>query len=114
MIKKCQGDQVVRGSNPLRPVGLRRCLPEGQQVEEKGMKFDVTKHKLVPEHIILSDTEVKKVLKRYNIKLENLPKILASDPAIKELDAKPGQVIKIVRESPTAKTFIAYRQVVVE
>lgn len=78
------------------------------------MKFDVTKHKLVPEHIILSDAEVKKVLKRYNAKLENLPKILASDPAIIQLDVKPGQVIKIARKSPTANTFIIYRQVVVE
>ncbi len=105
---------MVRGSNPLRPVGLRGKLTCHLAGWRKRMKFDVTKHKLVPEHVLLSDNEAKKILKKYNVSPENFPKILVSDPAIKELDVKPGQIIKIIRKSPTAERFIAYRLVVVE
>ena len=76
------------------------------------MKIDVTKHKLVPKHILLSDTEAKTVLKKYNVNQNNLPKILVTDPCVKMLDAKPGQIIKIIRRSQTAGMFTTYRVVV--
>jgi DNA-directed RNA polymerase subunit H len=40
-----------------------------------------------------------------------LPKILKTDAAIRELDAKPGDVIKVVRVSPTAGESVFYRVV---
>ena len=76
------------------------------------MKIDVTKHKLVPKHILLSDTEAKTVLKKYNVNQNNLPKILVTDPCARMLDAKPGQIIKIMRRSQTAGSFTSYRVVV--
>lgn len=76
------------------------------------VEFDVTKHELVPEHKILSEKEAKELLERYHIKPEQLPKILARDPCARIIGAEPGQIIKIIRPSPTAGVSEAYRLVV--
>lgn len=75
-------------------------------------KFDLFNHVLVPKHILLSEEETKEVLKQYKIKPYQLPHIKASDPAAIAIEAKIGNVIKIVRKSPTAGKAIAYRYVV--
>ena len=69
-------------------------------------------HELVPEHTILSEEESKELLKRYNIKPDQLPKILDTDPAAISIEAKPGQIVKIVRKSRTAKHATVYRFVI--
>lgn len=75
-------------------------------------KFDILKHELVPEHIILNENEKKELFEKLKIKSENLPKILTNDPVVKAIDAKEGDVLKIIRKSPTAGTSIYYRVVV--
>ncbi len=75
------------------------------------MKKDILKHKLVPDHTILSKTEVNKILKQLNIRVEQLPKIKSDDPVVKEIDAKPDDILKITRKSHTAGKFITYRLV---
>ena len=75
-------------------------------------KFDITKHSLVPKHTKLSDKEKKQVLEKYNITLNELPKILASDPAIKDLGLKLGDIVKIERKSKTAGEYDYYRGVI--
>ncbi len=69
------------------------------------------KHILIPEHIKLSEKEKKELLERYHITTNELPKIMRSDPAIAHLKVKPGDVIKIIRKSPTAGKSIYYRVV---
>jgi DNA-directed RNA polymerase subunit H len=69
-------------------------------------------HELVPEHTILSDKEREELISRYNIKPEQLPKILDTDPVIISIGAKPGQIVKIIRKSQTAKYATAYRIVI--
>lgn len=76
------------------------------------MEFDVTKHELVPKHEILSEEEKAKLLKKYGITIKELPRILASDPAIKSLNPKVGDVVKITRKSKTAGESVYYRVVV--
>ena len=75
-------------------------------------KFDVTKHKLVPKHSLISEKEKEDLFKKFSFVLENLPCILKSDPAIANLKVKEDDVIKIVRESPTAGTTVFYRRVI--
>jgi DNA-directed RNA polymerase subunit H len=75
------------------------------------MKIDILKHELVPHHEILSEEEVEKLLKTYNIKKEQLPRIRIDDPVAKAINAKEGDVIKIIRKSPTAGVSVAYRVV---
>ncbi len=72
----------------------------------------VINHILVPKHSILNEKEIKQLLEKYNISLKQLPFILEGDVAIQDLDAEPGDVIKIVRKSPTDKISVFYRLVV--
>ncbi len=74
-------------------------------------KFDVTKHELVPKHVIISDKEKKELTEKYKLSIPNFPRILAKDVAIAHLKAKEGDVIKIVRPSRTAGESIFYRRV---
>jgi len=74
--------------------------------------FNIFKHKLVPKHEILMPEEKEKMLMEYRVQPYQLPRIKASDPAAKAIGAKPGDIIKIVRESPTAGIHISYRYVV--
>ncbi|MFB3765270.1 MAG: DNA-directed RNA polymerase subunit H [Methanotrichaceae archaeon] len=76
------------------------------------IKFAVKDHELVPEHILLTPEEGEKVLELYGIEAPQLPKIHVSDPAAKEINAKVGDIIKIIRRSPTANQSIFYRLVI--
>ncbi len=69
-------------------------------------------HTLVPKHSKLSDKDKEALLSKYEITIQELPKILKKDPAIKELQVKSGDVIKITRNSPTAGESLFYRAVI--
>jgi DNA-directed RNA polymerase subunit H len=75
-------------------------------------KFNLFDHKLVPEHILLNEEEAKELLDEYDIEREMLPKIKESDPAAKEIGAKPGDIIKIIRKSYIAGETEFYRLVI--
>jgi len=68
-------------------------------------------HQLVPKHVILSESERDELLKKYGITMQQLPKIVLSDPVIMALNGKIGDVIKIIRKSQTAGESIYYRVV---
>jgi len=52
-------------------------------------------------------------MKTYGIKkLKQFPKILKSDPVIKSLNAKPGDLIKITRKSNVTGESTYYRIVI--
>lgn len=76
--------------------------------------FDITKHGLVPKHTLLNEKEKKALLEKYNIVLQQLPKISFTDSAIQHLKPKPGDIIKITRASPTAGQTVYYRGVINE
>ncbi|MEK6973631.1 MAG: DNA-directed RNA polymerase subunit H [Nanoarchaeota archaeon] len=78
--------------------------------EEK--EVTIHKHNLIPKHIKLSEEEKQKVLEKYNISLSQLPSIYDDDPAIRDLNAMQGDVIKIIRSSPTASEAVFYRVVI--
>jgi DNA-directed RNA polymerase subunit H len=67
---------------------------------------------LVPKHEILPKNKVDEILERYKIQPHQLPLIKSSDPAAKAIGAKPGDVLKITRRSPTAGEAIVYRYVI--
>ena len=72
----------------------------------------ILEHELVPKHRILSPEEAEEVLRKYCVTRQQLPKILASDPVVKEIGAKPGDIIEIIRDSETAGKTVYYRVVV--
>ena len=79
---------------------------------EKEQKFDISQHELVPLHIKLNEDEKQKVLDELNISEKQLPSINENDVMIKKLNAKVGDLIKIIRKSQTSKESVYYRVVV--
>ncbi len=75
-------------------------------------KYSLLNHELIPRHEIMSEEELKLVLKRYNIGKEQLPKIKVGDPVVKEIGAQVGEVVKIFRNSQTAGEAFYYRLVI--
>ncbi|MCD6196419.1 MAG: DNA-directed RNA polymerase subunit H [Staphylothermus sp.] len=77
-------------------------------------KPNILEHELVPKHEILSPEEAAELLRKLKVNPAQLPWITIDDPVVKAIGAKPGDIIKIIRKSPTAGEFIAYRYVVVD
>ncbi len=75
-------------------------------------EFDVLTHQLVPKHEILLEKDAEEVLKNFKLNKDQLPKVLITDPTIKRIGAKVGDIIKITRDSPTAGCSEFYRMVV--
>jgi DNA-directed RNA polymerase subunit H len=75
-------------------------------------EFDVGKHVLVPKHEVLSPEKTKEVLEKFKVTYRDLPLVKASDPAVKAVGAKAGDVLKITRDSQTAGKAILYKFVV--
>jgi DNA-directed RNA polymerase subunit H len=72
-------------------------------------KFDFSGHFLVPKHEILSKDEEDTLLKTYSIKKEDLPIIKMVDPALSNLKATPGSIVRIERNSQTGGKVYYYR-----
>ena len=82
--------------------------------EAQKKEFTPREHRLVPSHEVMSEEEVDTLFEKYDIDPTNLPVILASDAALKGLNAQLGDVIKIKRASPTAGSTVFYRRVAYE
>ena len=63
-------------------------------------------------HEILEDESLALVLDQYGIIKDDLPKIKDSDPVVKAISAKRGNVLKITRRSQTVGESIYYRLVI--
>ncbi|ACP36014.1 RNA polymerase Rpb5 [Sulfolobus islandicus Y.G.57.14] len=75
-------------------------------------KIDPRIHYLVPKHEVLSIDEAYKILKELGIRPEQLPWIRASDPVARSINAKPGDIIRIIRKSQLYGEVVSYRYVI--
>jgi DNA-directed RNA polymerase subunit H (RpoH/RPB5) len=95
--------QQAKGSTKRGPVELiPRIFPS----------FNIFAHMLVPKHEIVSAEDREKLLNEYRVQPYQLPRIRASDPGAKAIGAKPGDIVRIIRNSPTAGKYTSYRYVV--
>ena len=70
------------------------------------------KHELVPDFRVLSEKEKAGLLKKLGVDESRLPKMNESDPVIKKIGAKTGDVVEIKRKSISAGVAIYYRVVI--
>ena len=80
--------------------------------KQEKQKEKPKEHELVPKHEIMKEKDVEDLLKKYGIRKAQLPKILKKDPALRSLEIERGEVIRIIRDSPTAIKSEYYRVVI--
>lgn len=85
-----------------------------KKVRNESTETNLLKHSLIPLHEKITEKEIKELFEYHNITMKELPKILKNDPAIRHLEPKENDVIKITRNSLTAGKSIFYRGVINE
>lgn len=80
-----------------------------QIFHKKQLIFDITTHRKVSPHRILTNEERNKVLELYRAKVDFMPQIDSQDAMAKWIGARPGDVIEILRKSETAGSVPYYR-----
>jgi len=80
--------------------------------EKKGLSFNVLDHVLASRHEVVKPDEAKQVLERFHAEPEDFPYIQLSDPVVREIGAKAGELVKITRKSQSAGEVVYYRFVV--
>lgn len=81
--------------------------------EYSQMLIDITKHTLVPKHIVLTREEKEKWFVTFSIKKESqLPKLHRTDAMARYYGLRKGDLVKIVRKSDADTEYIMYRIVV--
>lgn len=75
------------------------------------LQYNVSRHVLVPRHEPIRDeAEIHRILQRYNLKSRFLmPIIFSTDVMARYLALKHGQLVRIIRPSPSAGTYVPYR-----
>jgi len=117
LLKRAEKEKATEvhlvSDSPLTPQAKKMVAEAGIRFTSmRNVLIDLLQHELVPKHEILSEEEKQKLLESLGAGLEQLPKIRKTDPIIKLLGGKPGDVVRIYRKSPTAGTSIYYRVVV--
>ena len=78
---------------------------EGLRIElfcRKALRYNITKHRLVPKHTLLSRTEMKAFKEEFGVKV---PVLLYNDPVARFYDFQRGDVVRVERPNG----FICYR-----
>ena len=76
----------------------------------KRLQFNILQHTLVPPHTVMTESQVKQIMDKYNITdVAQFPEISRFDPVAKVIGLRPGQVCHIVRPSKTSIETNYYR-----
>lgn len=94
---------------------LEEIAYEYQIFNIKELQTNITKHILQPKFEIIKDSEeIKSVYQKYGLIIEDklkqsFPFILKIDPISKYYGLKPGNLLKIIKNSETSGEYISYR-----
>jgi len=70
-----------------------RSNPLVQIFEIRKLQFNISKHRKVPHHKLLSDAEKAEIVKMYEV--DKMPKIMSQDEMAKFIGARPGDVVEV-------------------
>ena len=73
---------------------------------------DISKHVMVPTHILLNKENAQKVISDYKLKKQDMKRILEDDPMVRFLYAHKDEIIEIRRTSIISGGSTDYRLVV--
>lgn len=73
---------------------------------------DISKHHLVPKHILLTNDEATKLMDEYKIKKKDMGRIYIDDPMARYLYCQKDDIVQIVRETINSGYSTYYRLVV--
>ena len=102
---------VKQGVTPFAKTALQEMASTDliEHFRDAELLVDVTEHRLVPAHALLSPEDRQALLDRYKLRAEQLPRIQRTDPVARYYGLKVGDVVKIVRPSETAGRYVTYR-----
>lgn len=107
-VKRCL--MIIQGKiTPFASTAIKNLRIQSYLIEtftEDELQFNVTKHTIVPRHIICSAAKKEEILKKYAATKAQLPQIKSTDPQVRYLGAAKNQLIKIVRPSETMPSII--------
>lgn len=97
---------------------MNRFFLCGERMVEKKAKTEekdeviIFDSNIVPKQEIMNKEDKKKLLDEFNISLKQLPRMRQTDPVVKILKAKKGDVLRISRNDPVIGEYFYYRVVI--
>ena len=80
-----------------------------QIFKENVLLEDIISNRYQPKFELLTPSEMEKVKSEYNATDYSIEKMMRSDPVTKYFALKKGDIIRIIRPSPTSGEAVAYR-----
>mmetsp|Transcript_50848 Transcript_50848/g.58468 ORF Transcript_50848/g.58468 Transcript_50848/m.58468 type:complete len:218 (-) Transcript_50848:44-697(-) len=112
MIIVISGKLVATSKRRIEEASRSELAVKTQLFSEDDVVVNITHHELVPQHVPLSEDEVKEVLTAHSLEKSMLPRMLVNDPIALYFGLERGNVVKISRKSESAGKYVTYRQVV--
>jgi len=108
-IKKETSEKSVEIKDTEEPISKTKTKVKKVRVRRQRRLKEKIEHKYIPTHELLTEEDVEE-LKSQGIDVDKIPLIFISDPAIRSLEVKAGDIIKITRKYVISKPY--YRKVV--
>ncbi|KAK1366040.1 DNA-directed RNA polymerase RPB5 subunit, eukaryote/virus [Heracleum sosnowskyi] len=70
---------------------------------------NVTKHKMMPKHRLLTNEEKEQLLKKYNVDEKQLPRIKVDDAIVRYYAFEKGHVLEVTSNSEITGSYVSYR-----